>query len=792
MKYPLKDYQRTAVDKLKSRLSLLLDENSSDTIVFKAPTGSGKTFMASALFEEIAAENDTRQFCVIWACPGKGELHKQSFNAAKEYLGGNPICSLLEDDFFGTRKDIHDKEIVFVNWEKLVDKDRTTGKWKNNLMKDQEGLNFINVLENTRKEGTSIILLIDESHIGANANARIREFKETIISPLVTIEMSATPLSNPNVTIDPQDVIDEGMIKGDVIVNEGISKEDRSLEDKDSELIVLEKAFDKRNELKQAYKKIGSIVNPLVLIQIPNTEAGEDKKRVVTDFLNQRGITEENGKLKFWCDDKGNFDKKAIRKLDDVTEYLVFKTAVATGWDCPRAQILVKFRDGKSETFEIQTIGRILRTAEAKSYGDELLDSAYIFTNIKDFETRHDTYSPNRIKTETSYFRKPFTKLMVWEQTKLQSFYRSRQGDYNSADSRFAAIYEKSFMTFFNFQENEKYGFYTQNAEKFESKGFNLDINTEDLLIQETDISSKTIDGEQKVSNDTVTVKMSETDVIAQYYALIKQNLNGLAFVRSKSPINSAVIDVFSKFYNAFERSIKVAAIQRIMVNNATIFSEILSKATEEFRGLLENEKGKKYEYYAFKIDDRRSYSLETHESITAPKSLYQPLFVAKDTTSGHINQLEADFLKYLDNSNAVDWYWENGPELMKINFGISYNGNMNTFQPDFIVRFKNGTVGIFDTKGIGQRVDDTKVKSEALHRYLVDINTNRECAHKVIGGIVIKSGTQFYVYDDSVYHDYGESRDGWKNFNELLRNVETDVNTAEHLQKLVKKTGNN
>lgn len=792
MKYALKDYQRTAVDKLKSRLTLLLDENSSDTIVFKAPTGSGKTFMASALFEEIATENDTKRFCVVLACPGKGELHKQSFNAVKDYLGGNPVCSLLEDDFFGTRKDIHNKEIVFVNWEKLVDKDRETGKWKNNLMKDQEGLNFINVLDNTRNEGISIILLVDESHIGANANARIREFKDTIIQPLVTIEMSATPLSSPNVTINPQDVIDEGMIKGDVIVNEGISKKDRSLAEKDSELIVLEKAFNKRNELKKAYENIGSIVNPLVLIQIPNTEAGEDKKRVVSDFLNERGIAEENSKLKFWCDDKGNFDKKAIRNIDDITEYLVFKTAVATGWDCPRAQILVKFRDGKSETFEIQTIGRILRTAEAKSYNDELLDSAYIFTNIKDFETRKETYSPNRIKTETSYFRKPYTKLKVWEQTQLRSFYRSRQGDYNSADSRFAGIYEKEFMKFFNFDDSEKYGFYTKNGEKMAAKGFNLDINTDDLLIQETDISSKTIDEEQKVLNDTVTVKMSETDVIAQYYDLIKQNLNGLAFVRSKSPINSSVIDTFSKFYNAFQRSIKVAAIQRLMVNNSAIFAEILSNATEEFRKLLEADKGKKCEHYDFKVEDKRSYSLETHESIDAPKSLYQPLFVAKDATTGHINKLEKEFLEYLDNSDDVEWYWENGPELMRVNFGIGYNGDMNTFQPDFIVKFKDGTVGIFDTKGIGQRVEDTKVKAEALHRYLTNINQNRGYAPKVIGGIVVRSGTQFYYYDQLEYHDYGESRENWVNFNEILRNVATSVHSAEYLKKLTEKMGSN
>ena len=137
MIYLLKPYQRDAVDELKEYVKIGLNSKKRKSIIFKAPTGSGKTFMASSLFEEIAEENSNINFCVIWACPGKGELHKQSLEAVKKYLGGNPICSLLEDDFFGTRKYIQNKEIVFINWEKLIQKDKETGKWANNLMKDQ-------------------------------------------------------------------------------------------------------------------------------------------------------------------------------------------------------------------------------------------------------------------------------------------------------------------------------------------------------------------------------------------------------------------------------------------------------------------------------------------------------------------------------------------------------------------------------------------------------------------------------------------------------------------------------
>lgn len=489
MIYTLKKYQRDAVDELKDYINIGLGSTRRKEIVFKAPTGSGKTFMASSLFEEIAEENPNKNFCILWACPGKGELHQQSFDAVKTYLGGNPVCSLLEDDFFGSRKYIKDKEIVFVNWEKLIQKDKETGKWANNLMKDQEGMNFIDVIDRTKKNDTKVILVIDESHIGASQKARIQEFINTIIVPNIVLEMSATPLNNHiDVEIESQKVVDEGMIKEDVIVNEGIRKEDKSLKEQDSELLVLQKGFDKRNEIVKEYESLNVNVNPLVLIQIPNVDEGEAKKLVIKDFLRENGITEDNGKLKFWCDDKGNFDKKAIKKNNDITKYLVFKTAVATGWDCPRAHILIKFRDGKSETFETQTIGRILRTAEAKSYDNYLLDNAYIFTNIWIFETKQDTYNPNRIKTEWSKMRDGYNKLRVFAQTKLISFYRSRQGDYNSADSRYNSFFLKSFMKFFDLKDEDKYLLNGALKDRLEAKGLDLEVNVDDVIMEETNI----------------------------------------------------------------------------------------------------------------------------------------------------------------------------------------------------------------------------------------------------------------------------------------------------------------
>lgn len=63
--------------------------------------------------------------------------------------------------------------------------------------------------------------------------------------------------------------------------------------------------------------------------------------------------------------------------------FLLMKQAISTGWDCPRAKILVKLRENMSETFEIQTLGRIRRMPKAKHYGNDLLDFAFSIPLMK-------------------------------------------------------------------------------------------------------------------------------------------------------------------------------------------------------------------------------------------------------------------------------------------------------------------------------------------------------------------------------------------------------------------------
>lgn len=144
---------------------------------------------------------------------------------------------------------------------------------------------------------------------------------------------------------------------------------------------MLELADKKRKAIAQRYTEVlpaGKIVRPLVLIQFPNGQP--ETVKAVEEKLESMGYTYDNGMVSIWMSE----DKKDL--TDNLTDndgtpvFLLMKQAISTGWDCPRAKILVKLREGMSEQFEIQTIGRIRRMPEARHYDDDLLDFCYVYT----------------------------------------------------------------------------------------------------------------------------------------------------------------------------------------------------------------------------------------------------------------------------------------------------------------------------------------------------------------------------------------------------------------------------
>ena len=758
----LMPYQEEAVDKLKKRTKDFLEETGNETIVFQAPTGAGKTFMATKFMEEIVKETK-EDLCFLWVSIGKGELHKQSMKAVKREISNEMICSLLENEFFGSRKEIEQNEIVFASWQKIKLKDSETGEWKAVVMKDKETINFIEVLENTREIGRKIILIIDESHAGAKTEKSL-ELIDDIIKPELTIEMSATPIinrSDARIEVNPSDVIDAGIIKKEVIINKDIDLIPN--DEYDSQQLIMMATYTKREELVKKYKDIGSKVNPLVLIQLPNSNAGEDIRIEVENFLREKGITEENGKLAIWLsDEKVNDESDKLLAIDGQVEYLIFKQAIDTGWDCPRAQILVRFRETNSLIFEIQTVGRILRMPEAYHYEDHDLNIGYVYTNIKSIEVKKETYNPNIIKTCIAKRRD------IYEPLKLRSYYRQRT-DFGDVTSAYTDFFCKSFAEYFMIPADEVMQDYYNNMENLKKFGIKEDFDKMDSIIKDGVIDSETIDKilNNSISGDTINVEMSGVDLQYAFEQIIKNNLNGLAPRRSISTVKSAIFYAMKKYLNLNTARGGIIYIQNLVVKNENKFAQIIDDSIKKYKDYHEEEVASKDQDKwndEWEIEPTKNYNPQTFTELDSKLSLYQPLYVAVDP-NGKVNQLEKEFIRYLDeHSDAIEWFWENGAEHMEKNFGIKVD-NKKTFQPDFIVKFKDGRIGIFDTKG-GMFKTDDKVKSNALQRYIIEETYKGK---NLIGGLVIKDFDHFRVFMKDGYIPFDNNPEEWEYFDNLF-----------------------
>lgn len=178
--------------------------------------------------------------------------------------------------------------------------------------------------------------------------------------------------------IDELDVIDEGLITKALYVNEGIEDNMEITDDYD---YLLDLADAKRKAIAARYQEVlpeGKVIRPLVLIQFPNGQP--ETIRAVERKLESMGYTYDNGVVSIWMSEDKRDLPENLTENDAQPVFLLMKQAISTGWDCPRAKILVKLREGMSEQFEIQTIGRIRRMPEAKHYDDDLLDFCYVYT----------------------------------------------------------------------------------------------------------------------------------------------------------------------------------------------------------------------------------------------------------------------------------------------------------------------------------------------------------------------------------------------------------------------------
>ncbi|MDD5489245.1 MAG: DEAD/DEAH box helicase family protein [Candidatus Moranbacteria bacterium] len=774
--FNLLPFQKTAIDNLNEAfLCLWKKQDRQLPLVFKSPTGSGKTLTTAHFIKGL---NHLPQWKVdkafIWIT-FSDDLAMQSKDKFKEYFENNLENALLTVSDISRGK-LYENDILFLNWQKIVQDNASTRKLKLRKPKDERfkkenGSYFEDVVLETKKTGREIILFVDET-----PNSKTILTKEIIdlVDPKIIVHITATPddkdvakaaVLDSFVRVEREKVVDEGLIKEKILVQTEEDLEKHKGKDLDEVLLTL--GMDKRKELADEFKALGKDINPLMLIQLPNDDkeliakGDKTKEEVVSHFLAAKGI--KSKQIAKWFDNKKeNLD--FIADNDSKADYMLFKQAAGTGWDCPRASVLVMFREIKKETFYTQTVGRILRMAEPQAKEDYKnnpnLRTGFLYTNYKRSQVEVPDLKKNEIPSQYAYRKKGIKNV------NLQSAYISRI-DYGDipASSKFQEIFGKSMNEYFGITKNDFLG---KAEKKLEKAGIDLshkltnsiiaNAKFEDLDQMAYEFKKKGVDVELEMSTNDVEKTFNyfclmllkeQTDERAKYTNVAR------AWGVFKSAIRVWFHSTLSKDSNYYYR----VFVKDIQKGAGSKFRPAITKALIDFKPIAQvilKEKKKRQEEKeapTFEISERYDFTVD-YEEVPQKLCALDKCFVLKDY-KGKPNEL--DFIKYLESkSKKIDWWFKNGnygQEYFAIKYFNSIDGKEALFYPDFIIRFKSGRIGLFDPKKDQTATDpETADKAKSLALKL------KELGKGYVGGIaVFENGV--WNYNGSTIYKYQKGK---------------------------------
>jgi len=695
-------FQRKAIRELQQVVENRQPGITAD-ITLESCTGSGKTIILTHFMDEYLHCHEKTVF--VWFTPGKGNLEEQSKKKMDAYIHGR-TTKLLSDVM---ASGFTENDCCFINWELLNKKD-------NNAMKESEHTNFKEYVTKAHDVGLGFILIIDESH--TNDTVKTKEIVE-LFSPDAIIKASATPKGNSanRIIVPEEDVIAQGLIKKLLVINEDFNKYEDSIIDENQVDFLLSKALEKQQLLRSRFLQKGININPLILVQMPNT-SDLLLDNVITWFEQHR-ISFENNQLAIWLNEKGkNVKWTTHENLEDIENNdaepvaMIFKLAVATGWDCPRAHILVKLRDKMGETFEIQTFGRIRRMPEAKHYGDDELDNCYLYTLDEKFiEGAKEKLGKDALDASLLHLKDEYKEI------ELPSEKHPDVNDENDPKEALTALL-KHFKNKYNLDGND-------NKSKFEAHNFIFSSYIENATVTGTIHTTKDINQLTEVG---FKVPLNTHTHGREYHHFVGQISSDIGLSYEK--VNTIIRRLFCKLVKT------PGQMKLLRLDNRALYSFVINnigKLREDFKeSMTEQMKGgslgisthNKVESL-FKIPQT---CLFTYNASAMSQKVYSKNVYDKYLASAEIrSSAEREFEKFCQGCDSVVWFYKNGDKGSDY-YSIVYednNGKQRNFFPDYVVGTTNG-IWIIETKGgqnkAGQsmNIDPFSAKKfEALKAYI-------------------------------------------------------------------------
>lgn len=417
MKFELFPFQKTALARLRQSVATALGNYRSthtpQVVSYTAPTGAGKTIVMSALIEdiyygdELYPEQSEAIFIWLSDSPQLNEQSRLKIDLKADKIRLNQ-CVVISDDAFDMET-LEDGHIYFLNTQKLSK--------SSNLTKHSDGRQYTiwETLANTvRDKADRLYFIIDEAHRGAQS-ARDLTKNTTIMQKFlkgseadrlppmpVVIGMTATPQRFNRLAEGIQSTTHYVRTTSDEVRASGLLK-DRIIitypEHSGNDMAVLQAAADewrhKWNHWYQyCYEQHYGQVNPILVIQVQNGSGHQisatdldECLRIMEERLGDRFLegqvvhafgegtpTIQIGGLDVpYCEPSRIADDKRIKVV-------FFKETLTTGWDCPRAEVMMSFRRAVDHTYIAQLLGRMVRTPTQQHINvDETLNDVHLY-----------------------------------------------------------------------------------------------------------------------------------------------------------------------------------------------------------------------------------------------------------------------------------------------------------------------------------------------------------------------------------------------------------------------------
>lgn len=716
-------------------------------VILEAPTGSGKTVILIKLMDRLLKEvGDSKDIAFVWLTPGAGDLERQSWSKTMQFatvVKPQLLDDALDDGFRpGT--------VTFLNWEKVNNADKIA-------LRNGDRGNLPTSIRNAKNKNVEFILIIDEEHKNQTKAAQniINLFDADII-----YRASATPIEDLTaklVRIDEDSVIAAGLITREVVLNDNLTDADTDTYGDDEDF--LDAANEKRLEIKAAYSKLNKNINPLVLVQFPDEKKYDDEintkvQRVKDYLINELGVPDDD--IAYWLSDKKK-NTEGIANPDSPVSYLFMKQAVSSGWDAPRAKILVKLRLNTTARFTIQTIGRIRRMPEQKHYNNPLLDDAYVYSNDEKYVA--DIIKQNAGGMLTQMGLKPEVSPNIFHLDSL------KKGDTFYKDlSAVTQALRKEFEREFNIGPNEQP---KKNKEILAEYGwyFGTDILTElptGKVEKLSDIA--------ELARKPARIPITNTRNFGYRYDAV------MALIRPYLHIGSDLKDVRAIINDLFANSEPGSNVKRILtlkprerygfvINNARELRDVVKRMDANYYQMTISESLRldAIKLVPFELNEREGYLDTGRRAPLLTKNVYAGYTKANWLKQSHGEKM---FEEQAEKISKIKWVYrskDHGREY----FSIVYDAGTREFYPDYLVKTVDDETYIIEIKGADNDDEYAEAKFNALKEYVQSDAAN---GTKFAFVRQSKKFPTMLVYSDTKWVEDPDDTSVWKPIAELFR----------------------